>query len=152
MSLILGIPMAGIEKVIYFAGYIVISVDEAKKKEFKEKIDAEYKQKAESLEDEESIDKLKQVFKKVKTDIDSIAKGAILDELSHQKYTKKFAGLYEAAIGSEAIYNLMKEVDTVKLEKELDKALEKAPALEKTKLRKRITLVKSLNKSKVKPE
>jgi len=152
MSLILGIPMADIEKVIYFAGYIVKEINDEKKKEYIGKIDEEFKKKVDSLDDEESIDKLKEVFKKVKLDLTSISVGSVFDELTHQKFTKKFAGLYKAEIGSEAIYNLMKEVDMVKLGKSLLKSLESAPSLEKVKLRKRIALVKSMIKSKVKPE
>ncbi|MCK5588910.1 MAG: DNA-directed RNA polymerase subunit beta' [Candidatus Pacebacteria bacterium] len=152
MSLILNIPMMNLEKVIYFAGYLIVSVDEDKRKEIMTKIDEEYKQKVVGLKDEEDIDKLKTVFKQVKTEINSIVRGEVFDELTHQKYSKKFEGLYTSQIGSEAIYNLMKDVDMKKLEKSLEKSLETAPALEKVKLRKRITLVRSMVKSGVRPE
>lgn len=152
MGLILGIPMADIEKVVYFAGYIVTGTDETKRKEILSKVDEEYKKKVEELKDEESIDKLKAVFKKVKAEINGIVKGAVIDELQHSKFTQKYEGLYTAEIGAEAIYNLMKKVDLKKLEKKLEKELENASSVNKPKLFKRISLVKSMIASGVKPE
>ncbi len=45
MGIILDIPMQQLEKVIYFAGYIVTKVNEEAKKKVLEDIDKEYKQK-----------------------------------------------------------------------------------------------------------
>jgi DNA-directed RNA polymerase subunit beta' len=152
MSLILGVPMGELEKVVYFAGHIITSTDEEKRKEILTKIDSEYKTKVASLEDEESIEKLKGIFKKVKSEISGIVKGAVVDELTHSKFSQKYEGLYIAEIGSEAIYNLMRKVDLKKLEKKLEKELEEVSAVNKPKLVKRITLVRSMNLSEVRPE
>lgn len=152
MSLILGVPMGELEKVVYFAGHIIININEDVKKDILTKIDSEYKTKVKGLEDEESIDKLKAVFKRVKAEVNGIVKGAVVDELMHSRLTEKYKGLYEAAIGSEAIYNLMKQVDLTKLEKKLEKELVDVSAVAKPKLTKRITLVKSMNASGVRPE
>jgi len=152
MSLILGVPMGELEKVVYFAGHIVIKVNEDVRKDILAKVDEEYKKKVVELKDEESIDKLKTVFKRVKAEINEVVKGAVIDELMHSRLTQKYKGLYEAAIGSEAIYNLMKKVDLKKLEKKLEKEMEDVSAVAKPKLTKRLTLVKSMLASGVKPE
>ncbi len=152
MSLILDIKMADLEKVIYFAGYLIDEVDEEKKKELSQKIDKEFQEKVSSLEDEEAIDKLKTIFKKVKNDLASIVKGSVLDELMHQKYSQKFVGLYKTKIGAEAVYDLMKGVDMSKLESELVKELESSSSLEKVKVRKRLALVRSMIKADIRPE
>jgi hypothetical protein len=152
MSLILGVQMQELEKVVYFAGYIVTSVDEAKKKEYLKLIDEEYKKKVDGLEDQESIDKIKSIFLKIKKDVETLKKYSVIDELVHSKYSQKFPGLYEAGIGAEAVYELIKKVDLKKLEKQLVKDIEEAPALEKKKLEKRISVVRAMLKSGVKPE
>lgn len=152
MSLILGIPMGEIEKVVYFAGHIIVDVNEDVRKDILTKIDGEYKTKIKGLEDEESIDKLKGIFKRVKIEVNGIFKGAVLDELMHSRLTEKYKGLYEAAIGSEAIYNLMKKVDLAKLEQKLEKELENVSAVAKPKMTKRITLVRSMKAAGIKPE
>ncbi len=153
MSLITGIPMNELEKVIYFAGHVVTKVDASKKKEILEKINQEYKEKSETLkDDEEAIDKLKEVFKRVKAEITNLTVGSVIDEIIHSKISKKYKGLYEAKIGSEAIYEMMKKVDLKKLHAQLEKELETAPAVSRPKIIKRISLVKSMLKSGVKPE
>jgi len=152
MSLILNIKMSDLEKVIYFAGYIVTDVNEEKRKEINSKIDKEYNEKISTLEDEDSIDKLKNIFKKVKSELSEIVKGAVLDELVHQKYVEKFPGLYDVKIGAEAIYDLMKNVNMQKLEANLLKKFEDASSLEKVKIRKMIALVRSMNKEGIRPE
>ena len=81
--------MGELEKVVYFAGHIITSTDEEKRKEILTKIDSEYKTKVASLEDEESIEKLKGIFKKVKSEISGIVKGAVVDELTHSKFSQK---------------------------------------------------------------
>lgn len=152
MSLILGVPMGELEKVVYFAGHIILDVNEDVRTDILSKIDEEYKKKVASLEDEESIGKLKAVFKRVKAEVNGVVKGAVVDELMHSRLTQKYKGLYEAAIGSDAIYNLMKKVDLPKLEKKLEIALAEASAVTKPKLSKRVTLVKSMIASGVRPE
>lgn len=152
IAMVLGAKPQDIEKVVYFAGYIVNSVDERKRKEYLSLLDEEYKKKVEKLEDEESIEKVKEIFLRVKKDLEIIQKYSVIDELVNSKYAQKFPGLYEASIGAEAIYELIKKVDLKKLEKELIKKIEEVSALEKKKIEKRLNIVKSMLKSGVKPE
>ena len=46
MGMVLDIPMQQLEKVIYFASYIVTKVNEEAKKKILEEIEKEYKQKS----------------------------------------------------------------------------------------------------------
>jgi len=152
MSLVLNIAPTDLEKVVYYTGYLVTSVDENKRKEILESIDKEYKKKVESVEDEETIEKLKKLFKEVKNNLNSIVVGSVLDELQHQSFSGKFKDLYTTEIGAEAIYKMMLEVDLKKLQKSLEKELENSPAVKKDRLRKRLALIKSMNQSNMRPE
>jgi hypothetical protein len=120
MSLILGVKPQELEKAIYFAGYIVIKVNEKKRKEYLKLLDEEYKKKVEGLEDEESIEKIKSIFARVKKDLETIHKYSVVDELVHSKYNQKFPDLYEAGIGAEVVYDLIKKVDLKKLDKQFE--------------------------------
>jgi DNA-directed RNA polymerase subunit beta' len=152
ISLILGIGPQDIEKVVYFAGYVVTSVDEKKRKEYIKLVDEEYKKKVEGLEDEETLEKIKNVFLRVKKDLETFKKYSVVDELVHSKYTQKFPGLYEAGIGAEAIFELIKKVDLKKINKQLEEDIKTANTLDKKKIEKRLKIVKSMLKSGVKPE
>ncbi len=152
LSLIMGIPSADLEKVIYFAGYIITGVSEAEKTRILKDLDSEYKTKIKNLQDEKSKEALKELMTSAKRDIESIVVGKVLDEVLYHAYSMKYSTLFEAGIGAEAIYDILKNVDLQKLLVKLNESTEKASALETPKLNKRISLVQQMIKSGVRPE
>src|ERR1035437_1270537 len=152
LSLIMGIPSADLEKVIYFAGYIITSVAETEKTRILKDLDSEYKAKIKNLQDEKSKEALKEMMTNAKRDIESIIVGKVLDEVLYHAYSMKYSTLFEAGIGAEAIYNILKNVDLQKLLVKLNEGTEKVSALEAPKLNKRISLVQQMIKSGVRPE
>ncbi|HEC32981.1 MAG TPA: DNA-directed RNA polymerase subunit beta', partial [Candidatus Kaiserbacteria bacterium] len=152
IALILGLSASDVEKVVYFAGYIITKVSENEKARFFKELDTEYKTKLKAASDSKTKTKLKELFTQTKKEIESIKEGAVLDEVSYHTYSVKFGGLFEAEIGAEAIYNIFKNLDLNKLEKKLKERREKAGAVERVKLNKRLSLIHSLINSKVRPE
>ncbi len=152
LGLVLGVPMSDLEKVIYFAGYIITETNEDERKAILKKLDDEYKTKVKQIEGEANVDKLKDLFLSVKKEINSIKRLAVLDEIKYSKYSQKYPKLFTAGIGAEAIFELTKDVSLKKSEKEVAKALETSGATERPKLIKRLTLLRQLINSKVKPE
>jgi DNA-directed RNA polymerase subunit beta' len=75
-----------------------------------------------------------------------------MDEMTYHKYAMKYGSLFEALIGAEAIYDLLKAVDLSKLQAELTKAHDEASSADREKLSKRLSLVKQMIKAKVRPE
>jgi DNA-directed RNA polymerase subunit beta' len=152
ISLIMGIPVSDLEKVIYFAGYIITSVSEAEKTRVLKDLESEFKAKSKSLQDEKSKTALKELALATKRDLESIVPGRVLDEVEYHRFSMKFSTIFEAGIGAEAIYNLLKTVDLDKLMKELEASLEKAPATEVGRLNKRISTVRWMINANVRPE
>lgn len=152
LGLTLNIPMAELEKVIYFAGYIVMSVDEDVRKDVLKQLDAEYKDKAGQVEDEGNLEKLKEMFLGVKRDVQAIQVNAVLDEIKYARFVTKYPKLFKAGIGAEAIYKIAENIDLKKEEKIIAKALEEAGSTERLKLMKRLEITRSLNNSSVRPE
>ncbi len=64
MSTLLDISVSNLEKVIYFAGYIVTEVHDDEKDRLIESLEHEYKTKVKQVADEETKDKLKDLFGK----------------------------------------------------------------------------------------
>jgi DNA-directed RNA polymerase subunit beta' len=152
MALIMGISGSDLEKVIYFAGYIVTVVHEDAKEEVRKSLESEYKSKIKTVTDEDSKEKLKELFTQAKNDIDSIELGRVMNELQYHHFSLKYGSCFEASIGAEAIYALFKNIDLEKLKDQVEKQLEKAKSLEREKLEKRITLIRSLLHSHSRPE
>jgi len=152
IGLLLNLPVAELEKVIYFAAYVVTSVNQTEKENLLKELDREYKSKVKSLEAKGAKDKMKELLTAAKKEIDSINVGLILDEMSYHKYSLKYSAAFEAKIGAEAVFEMFKKLDLKKLDAHLQTSLEKAGAVERAKLYKRLSLTKSLLRSGVRPE
>ncbi len=152
MSLILNIPMADLEKVIYYSGHIITEVDKDDKKKILIAVDEEYKSKIKDIEDEKMIDQIKEIFLNTKADINKIIPGVVLDEIKYLKYSSKFPELFKVEIGAEAIYKMMQKISLKRLLTKLEKEMDIVPSTLKQKMSKRIHLIKSMISSEVKPE
>ncbi len=152
ISLVMGIPVADLEKVIYFAGYIVTSVSEEEKTRVLKDLDSEFKSKLKSLQDDKSKAALKELALATKRDIESLVPGKVLNEVEYHRSSLKYPTIFEAGIGAEAIYNILKALDLTKLLKELEVTLEKAPSTEIVRLNKRISTLHWMINSGIRPE
>jgi len=152
IGLVLGMTNADLEKVIYFAGYLIMKVNEGEREKFIKELDSEYKTKVKSLQDEKSKDAIKELLLNAKKDIESIQVGKVLDEASYHKFSLKYGTIFEAGIGAEAVFTILRALDLNKLESQLEKDLEEASSIEREKLNKRLSLVKSMIGSKIRPE
>ncbi|MBU6214414.1 DNA-directed RNA polymerase subunit beta' [Patescibacteria group bacterium] len=152
MALLLGASATDIEKVVYFAGYIVIKIAEEEKKRLLNELESEYKSKYKSLGTDKERDALKEKMTIAKSEIEGMVVGRVLDELEYHRFSVKYGGLFEARIGAEAIYDIFCKLDLKELEKTLSARYEHAGAAEKEKLAKRLSLIAGLIASGVRPE
>ncbi|HYF12915.1 MAG TPA: DNA-directed RNA polymerase subunit beta, partial [Candidatus Paceibacterota bacterium] len=152
LAMILGISAGELEKVVYFAGYIVNAVHKSEKERIMSELEVEYKSKLKNLQDEKSKDKMKELFLEAKHDIESIEVGAVLDEPRYHRYAIKYGAMFEAGIGAEAIYNLCKELNVKQLIEETQTALLDAGAAEREKLSKRLSALRAMGRASIRPE
>ena len=152
MALLLNLSVADVERVIYFAGYIITSVNEAAKGEVIKDIESEYKAKLKTVQDDKTKDKLKELLQSAKKEIGEIVVGRVIDEASYHRYSLKYARVFEAGIGAEAVHRVFKAMD---LDAEYAKAeaqFEKASSLDREKIERRMALLKSLKNANIRPE
>ena len=152
MSILLNISVTDLEKVIYFAGYIITKVHEEEKETILSGLDKEYKNKLKNAADEDTREKLKNLLSVTKKEIAEIYEGKVLNEISFHHYSLKYGTCFEANIGAEAIYSIFKNLDLNKLKNLTEKMLEKASAIEKDKLQKRLSLIRAMIYANIRPE
>ncbi len=152
ISLVLGASSSDVEKVIYFAGYIITSVSEEERARLLKELDTEYKSKVKTLQSKEAKDEIKDRLNQAKTDITAIQVGRVIDEVEYHNFSLKYGTLFEARIGAEAIYDIFKNLDLEKLIKQLEEDKEKAGAMESVKIAKRLRLLRSMKVAKIRPE
>jgi DNA-directed RNA polymerase subunit beta' len=152
ISLILGQPAGEVEKVVYFAGYIVKSVNQAAKEEILFNLESEFKAKVKSATDEKTKDRLRDLLVATKKEIEEIKPSKIFDELTYHRFAMKYGTCFEAGIGAEAIYEIFKAMDLKATEAAIVLQLEKAGALEREKAEKRLSLIRAFQISGIRPE
>ena len=152
IGLILGMTSSDLEKVVYFAGYIITKIHESEKDQFLKDLESEYKTKVKTAQDDKTKEALKELVVTARKEIDTLQAGFVMDEMTYHKYAMKYGSLFEATIGAEAIYDTLKKIDLAKLKVELEKEYETAGAADSEKLAKRLTLVKQMIKANVRPE
>ena len=152
MSILLNVSLTDLEKVVYFAGYIITIVHEEERARVVADLEAEFKNKLKNAADEETREKLRTLLANTKKEIAEIRVGKVLNELSYHHFSLKYGSAFEANIGAEAIYELFKGIDLEKLKSQTEKSLEKAGAAEREKLQKRLALIRSMIYSNIRPE
>ena len=152
IALTLGLSAAEVEKVVYFAGYIVTKVMEPERARLMKELDKEIDARMKAANNPDEKLRIKELATKARKDIESIRAGVVLDEASYHLFAVKYGAMFTAAIGAEALYNILKNIDLPKLIVDLKERQETAPAAEREKLRKRIGLAESMSRAGVRPE
>ncbi len=152
MATLLGITSSDLEKVVYFAGYIITKAHEDEKERLIKDIEQEYKQKVKAVEKDEDRDKLKELLLATKKEIADITVGKVMNEISYHHFSLKYGSCFEASIGAEAIYSLLKNMDLEKARVNTEKMIEEAGKLDKEKLKKRLSLIRSMMHANIRPE
>ena len=112
IGLVLGISPMELEKVIYFASYIVTEVKENLKEKSLKDLDTEYKQKQKELKDDaEGLEELKDQYRTAKDELRSLTPYKILSEVEYFNLSTKFGQVFSAGIGAEAIRKVLERVD-----------------------------------------
>ena len=171
IGLLLGMSVKNLEKIAYFASYVVITVDvEARDKmladkeaEFaaaKEAIKARYE--AESKEDganikelakmqTKEIQDLEEQFATLKEQLNSLEVKALVSETEYRNFPEEIADLIEVSMGGTALQKLLANVNLEELISELQTEVEEAKGQRRKKLMKRLRLLESMQRAGIKP-
>ncbi|MFA7600887.1 MAG: DNA-directed RNA polymerase subunit beta' [Patescibacteria group bacterium] len=182
IGLILNLSIQSLEKVVYFANFIVTEVDEKLKNETLEIIKKEYKGKVKSIESdtqnrvsqlksaeekdkdlavkieniekekEEKLEKLLDDYEKVKKELKELKPLLILTEQEYQNLSLKFGHLFEAEIGAGAVQTLLRRINLEKTIKNIEEKLVDAVDAKKEKMIKRLKVLKNLKNNGMRPE
>ncbi len=152
LGLLLDLSIADMERVIYFAGYIIIKVNEEAKAKLRSDLEKEYKIKVKEKAKGEEKEKLKDALTVARNEIDSIKQNKVLNEIEYHNLSLKYGELLEVETGAEGLYNICRNIDLKALHEEIEKKIETISASEKGKSKKRLKLIRSMEQSGVRPE
>ena len=152
IALMLGLSAAEVEKVVYFAGYIVTSVEEKERERLLKELEQEFQAKSKASATADEKTRIKDLAQKAKKEIESIREGAVLDEAAYHLFAVKYGAMFRASIGAEALFNILRKIDLPSLIKRLKEEHANSGAADREKLRKRLALAESLQRANVRPE
>lgn len=152
IATLLGLSSAEVEKVVYFAAYIIVKVNDDERQRILRDIDTEYKTKSKSAATDAERARLKDLLSTAKAEVEALRVGQVIDDPTYHRYSVRYGTSFEASIGAEAIYELFKKIDLAALREELITRRDKASATEKAKINRRLAVVQNLLRAGVRPE
>jgi len=150
IGLMLDVPSNALERVVYYAAYIVMSIDEKAREEALAEIEREYKQKQKTAGI--GSEALMKARDKARDDLKNLRKYQVLGESEFHDLSLKFGNIFEAGIGSEAVKKLLEEINLVELAAKLTEEEKVAPMSTRKKVLKRLKLAQSFFKTNMRPE
>jgi DNA-directed RNA polymerase subunit beta' len=151
MALILDIAAPVLERVIYFASYIITQVNEEEKKKVLQEIEEEFKRKTKGAADKEK-EALKQARDKARAELMNLKPLSVFSEVEYQNLALKYGHLFEAGIGGEALRRIFEKVDIEKTIDQLKKDIEEATSQNRKKLLFRLKLFQGMKRARLRPE
>ena len=171
MSLLLGITVRNLERIAYFATYVILNVEEEKRDQYLADLDAEteagraaikirYEKEAEAegadikaLAQAQSreVEELNESYTTKKSQLESLVKGALLSEVDYRNLPEEYEELVTVGMGGPALKALLDEIDLPTLIAELTTEVGGAKGQREKKLLKRLKVLEGMHAAGIKP-
>ena len=171
MSLLLGITVRNLERIAYFATYVILDVQAEKRDQMLADLEAEteagriaikmrYEREAEAdgadvkkLAEEQSreVEELDSSHLVKKNQLESLVKGALLNETDYRNLPEEYEELVTVGMGGTALKALLDEIDLPVLIAELSAEVAEAKGQREKKLLKRLKVLEGMQAAGIKP-
>jgi DNA-directed RNA polymerase subunit beta' len=171
MSLLLGITVRNLERIAYFATYVVLSVNDEKREQYLSDLEAEteagriaikmrYEREAgvenadiKALASEQSreIEELDENYNVKKAQLDSLVKCALINEVDFRNLPEEYEELVKVGMGGAALKVLLDEIDLPKLIAKLSEEVTNAKGQREKKLLKRLKMLEGMSSAGIDP-
>jgi len=163
IGLVLDRSVQDLEKIIYFAGYIITEINEEERNKVIGEIKKEYKQKlktqnnakrktTQNAKRETKENSLKEQRDAAIREVRSLYQHQILSEIEYRNFSLKYGQVFKAGTGAETLRKIFAKLNLEALAKELADQAQKASPLLKRKILKRLQLIEGMLKAKIRPE
>lgn len=171
MSLLLGITVRNLERIAYFATYVILKVDETKRDQYLADLEAETEAgrmaikmryeteagaenadvKALATAQTAEIEELNSQYLIKKAQLDSLVKSAMLSEVDFRNLPEEYEELIEVSMGGTALKALLDEIDLPVLISKLSEEVAVAKGQREKKLLKRLKMLEGMQAAGIKP-
>ena len=151
VSALLNISAGDVEKIVYFASFVISDVNEDLRQKCLADLEKEYKEFKKEPQEGISMEDVDSAYKTAKSELNDLYKGKAISELVYREINIKYGQVIRVGIGAEAILNLLKNLD---IDAEIIKSLElskKQIGLVRTKTLKRARILQNMKRAGVDP-
>jgi len=152
LGLLLDLSVTDIEKVVYFAGFVILGVNEDVRKSALDQLEHEYTEAKAKIKDNMIMAKVDGSFRATKAEILGLTPKKILSEGQYHDLSMKYGQIVKVGIGAEAIFELLKRTDIDQLQKDFSSELDNAIGVNRRKVLRRLKLVVEMKEAGIKPE
>jgi len=169
MGTVLDIPKQQLERVIYFAAYIITNVNEEIKKKALGDLEKEYKQKLKQIKKlknkkkdsspkdsvkskKKKTEELKAARDRAKEEILELKPLKILSELEYHDLSLKYGEIFEAGTGAEILRKIFEKIDLKKMVVTFKKERKEASQIKRSRILKRLKLFQGILNAGIRPE
>ena len=153
LGLVLDLSTAELERVIYFAGFMVLEVDEGIRKNILEQLEKEYAEaKTKASQDNLAQQKIEAAYRVTRQEIISLVPKMILTETKYQDLSLRYGQIVKVGIGAEAIFEFLKHFNLDEAIESLNKEYEESSGANQRKILRRSRLLSEMKKAGIKPE
>ena len=151
IGLLLNIPLQEVERVVYFASYIVTKVDAKAKQEVFVSLEREYKIKLKQQKTQKDKNQLKALKDQTIGELEELKPLKVLSESAFYRLSLKYAHIFEADLGSGAIRKILERINLTELRDQISEEILRKKTQDK-KILKRFRLVEGLLRANIRPE
>ena len=151
-GMVLDLSLGELEKIIYFAAYIILEVNEDIKKESLEQLEKEYKELKKEKQNPMEKTELDTHYRQTKQEIEDLKVKRIISETRYHEVSMKYGQIIRVGIGAEAILELLVKLDSDQLLEEIKLEADKSIGLAKRKAMKKLRVLSDMKKAHIKPE
>ncbi|MEK7142871.1 MAG: DNA-directed RNA polymerase subunit beta' [Patescibacteria group bacterium] len=152
LGLLLDLSTNELERVIYFAGFIVMEVDEKIRQNTLDQLEKELSDAKGKLKDNLEISKIEGAYRATKQEIQQLSKRMILSETKYQDLSLRYGQIVKVGIGAEAIFEILKNTNLDQLYEELNEELKNIAGVQKRRVLRRLRLITNMKNARLKAE
>jgi DNA-directed RNA polymerase subunit beta' len=150
LAVLLDLSPRNLERVIYFAQYIITFVDDEARQDKIEQLKEETSQRI-AEQDDKRIELEEELERKIE-EMRGLQPLKLLSEENYRQLRDEYGDVFEAGIGAEAILEVLKQIDIGQLHQDLLEEVRTTSGQRRKKASKRLRLVDDLRRSGNKPE
>ena len=171
MSLLIGITVRNLERIAYFATYVILTANEEKRDQYLADLEAEteaariaikmrFEKEADvdgadvkelATQQSREVEELNEGYNVKKAQLESLIKGALINETDYRNLPEEYEELVEVGMGGIALKALLDEIDLPKLIAQLSEEVEGAKGQREKKLLKRLKVLEGMQAAGIKP-